>query len=82
MRKTRDSAVAEKAVRPLARAAAALPVKSFMKHFRSEFEYHIENKRCLVAGPDSEPKWGRAGASAGPGSRPTAHASPNVEKAA
>ena len=42
--------------------AAALPVKSFIKHFRSEFEYHIENKRCLVAGPESEPKWGRAGA--------------------
>jgi NADH-quinone oxidoreductase subunit F len=29
--------------------AAALPVKSFIKHFRSEFEYHIENKKCLVA---------------------------------
>jgi NADH-quinone oxidoreductase subunit F len=42
--------------------AAALPVKSFLKHFRSEFEYHIEHKRCLVQGPDSEPKWGRAGA--------------------
>ena len=26
--------------------AAALPVKSFIKHFRSEFEYHIENKTC------------------------------------
>jgi NADH-quinone oxidoreductase subunit F len=42
--------------------AAALPVKSFIKHFRSEFEYHIEHKRCLVQGPDTEPKWGRAGA--------------------
>jgi NADH-quinone oxidoreductase subunit F len=42
--------------------AAALPVKSFIKHFRSEFEYHIEHKRCLVQGPGSEPKWGRAGA--------------------
>jgi NADH-quinone oxidoreductase subunit F len=42
--------------------AAALPVKSFIKHFRSEFEHHIEHKRCLVGGPDSEPKWGRAGA--------------------
>jgi len=42
--------------------AAALPVKSFVKHFRSEFEYHIEHKRCLVQGPASEPKWGRAGA--------------------
>jgi NADH-quinone oxidoreductase subunit F len=28
--------------------AAALPVKSFIKHFRSEFEYHIEHKHCLV----------------------------------
>ena len=42
--------------------AAALPVKSFIKHFRSEFEYHIEHRRCLVHGPQSEPKWGRAGA--------------------
>lgn len=42
--------------------AAALPVKSFLKHFRPEFEYHIANKRCLVQGADSEPKWGRAGA--------------------
>jgi NADH-quinone oxidoreductase subunit F len=31
--------------------AAAFPVKSFVKHFRPEFEYHIENKRCLVS-PD------------------------------
>ena len=29
--------------------AAALPVISFIKHFRGEFEYHIENKKCLVA---------------------------------
>jgi NADH-quinone oxidoreductase subunit F len=28
--------------------AAALPVKSFIQHFRSEFEYHIQHKRCLV----------------------------------
>ncbi|MFN0314533.1 MAG: NADH-quinone oxidoreductase subunit NuoF [Burkholderiales bacterium] len=28
--------------------AAALPVKSFIKHFRHEFEYHIEHKKCLV----------------------------------
>jgi len=28
--------------------AAALPVKSFVKHFRSEFEHHIEHRRCLV----------------------------------
>jgi NADH-quinone oxidoreductase subunit F len=29
--------------------AAAFPVRSFIKHFRSEFEYHIENKQCLVS---------------------------------
>lgn len=28
--------------------AASMPVQSFVKHFCSEFEYHIENKRCLV----------------------------------
>ncbi len=28
--------------------AAAMPVQSFIKHFRDEFQYHIENKRCLV----------------------------------
>ncbi len=28
--------------------AAALPVKSFIKHFRHEFEYHIGNKKCQV----------------------------------
>jgi NADH-quinone oxidoreductase subunit F len=28
--------------------AAALPVKSFVKHFRSEFEHHIANGHCLV----------------------------------
>ena len=28
--------------------AAALPVKSFVKHFRSEFEHHIAHKQCLV----------------------------------
>src|SRR5205085_9159212 len=28
--------------------AAAWPVGAFVKHFRSEFEYHIEHKRCLV----------------------------------
>jgi NADH-quinone oxidoreductase subunit F len=28
--------------------AAALPVKSFLKHFRSEFEHHIEHRTCLV----------------------------------
>ncbi len=28
--------------------AAAMPVRSFLKHFRDEFEYHIQNRRCLV----------------------------------
>ncbi len=27
--------------------AAALPVKSFIKHFRDEFQYHIEHHACL-----------------------------------
>ncbi len=30
--------------------AAALPVKSFVQHFRDEFAYHIEHKKCLVTG--------------------------------
>ena len=29
--------------------AAAMPVRSFIKHFRDEFEYHIEHRRCQVA---------------------------------
>ncbi|HET9207644.1 MAG TPA: NADH-quinone oxidoreductase subunit NuoF [Burkholderiaceae bacterium] len=28
--------------------AAALPVKSFVGHFRSEFQHHIDHKKCLV----------------------------------
>ncbi len=28
--------------------AAAWPVQGFLKHYRTEFEYHIEHKRCLV----------------------------------
>ncbi len=28
--------------------AAAMPVQSFLKHFRDEFEYHIEHGRCMV----------------------------------
>lgn len=28
--------------------AAAMPVKSFIKHFRAEFEHHIEHKTCMV----------------------------------
>ncbi|HEX4926928.1 MAG TPA: NADH-quinone oxidoreductase subunit NuoF [Burkholderiales bacterium] len=41
--------------------AAALPVKSFIKHFRDEFVFHIQNKTCLVHG-EIEPRWGRSGA--------------------
>jgi NADH-quinone oxidoreductase subunit F len=47
--------------------AAALPVKSFIKHFRAEFEHHIAHRHCLVQGPEVEPKYGRAGADAAPG---------------
>jgi NADH-quinone oxidoreductase subunit F len=32
--------------------AAVFPVRSFTKHFRHEFDYHIEHKKCLV-----EHKW-------------------------
>ena len=28
--------------------AAAMPVQSFLKHFRDEFAYHIEHRRCLA----------------------------------
>ena len=28
--------------------AAAMPVRAFIRHFRSEFEHHIEHKCCLV----------------------------------
>jgi NADH-quinone oxidoreductase subunit F len=31
--------------------AAALPVKSFIQHFRDEFQYHIDHKQCLTASP-------------------------------
>ncbi|MCL5668892.1 MAG: NADH-quinone oxidoreductase subunit NuoF [Gammaproteobacteria bacterium] len=30
--------------------AAALPVTSFIKHFRAEFEYHITHRTCMVGG--------------------------------
>ncbi|MDX2505004.1 MAG: NADH-quinone oxidoreductase subunit NuoF [Gammaproteobacteria bacterium] len=32
--------------------AAALPVKGFIKHYRDEFQYHIDHKKCMV-GPGS-----------------------------
>jgi len=28
--------------------AAAFPVKGFLKHYRDEFQYHIDHKRCMV----------------------------------
>jgi NADH-quinone oxidoreductase subunit F len=28
--------------------AAAMPVRAMIKHFRAEFEHHIEHKTCLV----------------------------------
>ena len=28
--------------------AAAMPVKAFLKHYRSEFEHHVDHKRCVV----------------------------------
>jgi NADH-quinone oxidoreductase subunit F len=31
--------------------AAAMPVRAFIKHYRDEFVYHIEHKRCLVEEP-------------------------------
>ena len=31
--------------------AAALPVKSFINHFRDEFQYHIDHQRCMVSAP-------------------------------
>jgi NADH-quinone oxidoreductase subunit F len=52
--------------------AAALPVKSFVKHFRAEFEHHIQNQRCLVQGPGTEPKWGRHGSHHSPAHAGTA----------
>ncbi len=29
--------------------AAAMPVTSFLKNFRDEFQYHIDNKKCMVS---------------------------------
>jgi NADH-quinone oxidoreductase subunit F len=30
--------------------AAAMPVAGFLEHFRDEFQYHIDHKKCLVGG--------------------------------
>ena len=35
--------------------AAAMPVRGMIKHFRDEFEHHIEHKRCLVPADVSTP---------------------------
>jgi NADH-quinone oxidoreductase subunit F len=37
--------------------AAAMPVWSFIKHFRHEFEYYVEHKRSMVEGPGNAPDW-------------------------
>jgi NADH-quinone oxidoreductase subunit F len=29
--------------------AAAMPVRSFIKHFRDEFVYHVDHKDCVVS---------------------------------
>jgi NADH-quinone oxidoreductase subunit F len=28
--------------------AAAMPVRAFIKHYRDEFQYHIDHKKCVV----------------------------------
>ena len=28
--------------------AAAMPVQGMLRHFRDEFQYHIDHKRCMV----------------------------------
>ena len=28
-----------------------MPVRSFIKQFRDEFQYHVDHKRCLVGAP-------------------------------
>ena len=28
--------------------AAAMPVRSFIQHFREEFQYHVDHKTCMV----------------------------------
>lgn len=29
--------------------AAAMPVQGFIKHFRDEFQYHVDHKKCMVS---------------------------------
>ena len=38
--------------------AAAAPVISFIKHFRDEFQYHIDHQRCLVDEPELKLNYG------------------------
>ncbi|WP_417549260.1 NADH-quinone oxidoreductase subunit NuoF [Methylophaga sp.] len=38
--------------------AAAAPVISFIKHFRDEFQHHIDHKCCLVAEPELKLNYG------------------------
>lgn len=38
--------------------AAAAPVISFIKHFRDEFQYHIDHKHCLVTEPELKLNYG------------------------
>lgn len=38
--------------------AAAAPVISFIKHFRDEFQYHIDHHRCLVDEPELKLNYG------------------------
>ena len=62
--------------------AAAMPVQGFLKHFRAEFEYHVEHKRCLVNRRRAEirsayganPRIEAEVAGAGSGARPIAEA--------
>ncbi|MCK5647415.1 MAG: NADH-quinone oxidoreductase subunit F, partial [Gammaproteobacteria bacterium] len=28
--------------------AASMPVQGFLKHYRDEFQYHIDHKKCMV----------------------------------
>ncbi len=35
--------------------AAAMPVRSFLRHFHEEFEHHVTHKRCLVGPGASRP---------------------------
>src|SRR5690606_19703039 len=39
--------------------AAAMPVRSFIRHFRDEFAYHIEHGCCMV-GPGAKKQQGNA----------------------